>query len=583
MNDSIPVDWVDAFLDQKNGALFQFAGTRAITANSLALAAAKQFEKEGREPDSIRNKTGWFRGEDNNWRFEISDHDSSCDQSVLRKHESSAIFYQGNLGGFLKHPKLFAAYPYLAKMPIAVAFHPSFKHGSGQFTFSGEKLGRDENNAAITVRAESMEKLHEVLLHEVQHAIQEAESFNMGTSAQTLKYQYYRALESREVDLKSRLTQLHAIGEPTSVDNREIDIISAELTHLTLAMENTKDGVWDSAFYNKYLDTAGEREARVTAEDWKLTPEERAKRAVNKPLVQSNQPVVILNGSISKNVAADLQLSPQANIILLPQRSLMRLTQAADKSTFYHESAHLFLDFEIKTGRGKRPSSFQCDILDFVGAKNLDAIGRVEHEKFARGFEQYMEEVEQEKMLKAGHNSPINKVFSTVKGWVGGVARKCIDDKQPLSPTAKKMFSELVNSATPVDPAHLKQAEVHERLLAMKLVKAGIYERGDAYRCSKIICEYALAKAARDPDYPSVNRVFDHLNLDVEMAEVEDLKKDITFDYETFNLDELMNTAYGLHQGNDVDMNNYEHNNLSNAITRDQDRGQSRSTLSHSF
>lgn len=567
MADYISTDWIDAFLDQKNGALFQFAGNRALTANDVALAAAKQFDKEGRDAQLIREKTGWFRGEDNNWRFEISDNQSTLNESALSTHTNGVTFFRGKMQDFLNHPKLYAAYPYLAKMPIAAAIDSTFdRDGRGQFTFSGVAVGRDENDAAITAQATSLDKLHQVLLHEIQHAIQEAENFNMGGSTNNVKQTYYDALVIREVELENRIKKLNLIAEPSIVDIKEIEIIEAELTHLYVAKEKTKNGDWNGAFFNKYLDLAGEREARQTAEDWKLTPEQRAKRDVFAPLVQSDKPLIVMNNSTIKNVAADLQLSPAANIILLPQKSLMRLTEAADRSSFYHESAHLFLDFEIKTGHGKRPSQFQCSILDFVGAKSLDSIGRVEHEKFARGFEQYMAEIERELEIK--NSSGINKVFNTVKGWVGGVGKNCIEDKQTLSPTARKMFSELVNSAIEPEPTNLGQAEKQEQLLAMKMIQAGIYTPGEAYSCAKVISAYALAKASRDPDYPSVDRVFDHLNLDVELAQAEDLKNDIKFDFDAFNLDQLVANSHSAPAKNPVDMDTYNHDGLADAVTQ---------------
>lgn len=52
---------------------YSYAGRAAKTADTGRLAQAEEMEKQGRSNEEIRQETGWFRGRDGKWRFEIDD------------------------------------------------------------------------------------------------------------------------------------------------------------------------------------------------------------------------------------------------------------------------------------------------------------------------------------------------------------------------------------------------------------------------------------------------------------------------------------------------------------------------------
>lgn len=52
---------------------FMFAGENAKNADKEALNTAKEMEKDGADAETIRQKTGWFRGADGKWRSEVND------------------------------------------------------------------------------------------------------------------------------------------------------------------------------------------------------------------------------------------------------------------------------------------------------------------------------------------------------------------------------------------------------------------------------------------------------------------------------------------------------------------------------
>ncbi len=90
------------------------------------------------------------------------------------------------------------------------------------------------------------------------------------------------------------------------------------------------------------------------------------------------------------------QDSPRGIISILPEETVIKLTEASDLTTFLHESGHLFLEMEGKLfNHPKASDQVKKDgqaILDWLGAKSFDDISVEQHEKWARGFEKYLGE-----------------------------------------------------------------------------------------------------------------------------------------------------------------------------------------------
>lgn len=207
----------------KNDAAFSFAGERAQTADRGALTQAKQMEAMGRDsvPDRFGNQpgspedthiaTGWHRGVDGKWRFEIDDSQARLDgarllaldpeasaNEVAIAHESmSKALRDGNraeyqrqterahalqgaasrgdtVGALLHHPDLFAAYPELSKVKVQVL--PNMK-GLGAYSAGANVINIRAPTDYPTTGDGSLKS---VLLHEIQHAIQGHEGFARG-------------------------------------------------------------------------------------------------------------------------------------------------------------------------------------------------------------------------------------------------------------------------------------------------------------------------------------------------------------------------------------------------------------------
>lgn len=147
---------------------YSIAGRNAATANLEALEQAEDLEVNGYTPGEIYRETGWFRGADGQWRFEIDDSTMryTPERMALRLARGEAY-----LDDVIEHPALFEAYPALRE--VAVAFAPMRKGAQGVFR-------RRENKIYLS---DSLKNEPEsTLIHEIQHAIQALEGFANGSS-----------------------------------------------------------------------------------------------------------------------------------------------------------------------------------------------------------------------------------------------------------------------------------------------------------------------------------------------------------------------------------------------------------------
>ena len=152
----------------------QFAGENAETADKVKLAEAQKMESEGKAADEIYKATGWFKGLDNRWRFEIPDNLNDIDVSGLDK------LGEMSLARVYYNEALLDAYPQLREVKIKVDDNLGEKT-SGETSWEKRiiRLNRselnDKNEAAKTI------------VHEVQHLIQDIEEHAAGGSPKGIK------------------------------------------------------------------------------------------------------------------------------------------------------------------------------------------------------------------------------------------------------------------------------------------------------------------------------------------------------------------------------------------------------------
>lgn len=206
-----------------------FTGEGAKTADRAALAEAKERDGvEGESPQSIWQTTGWFKRPDGKWISEISDKKAE----VALPKEGGTTSLRGGpvfvLKDVLKHPDLYAAYPELEKVAVKIGmpilpklmFNPGGAYVSGHITIA-EEVARDPR------------KLRSVLLHEVQHAIQDQEGeLGIGAIISNLMVPYEKRKQENEAfDVQSRdiySEESNKLSPPhSSEDQRRADLRKA--------------------------------------------------------------------------------------------------------------------------------------------------------------------------------------------------------------------------------------------------------------------------------------------------------------------------------------------------------------------
>lgn len=109
----------------------QAAGERAMTANMEKLKEAKEMLAKDADMETIYKKTGWHRGADGKWRFEIPDNLDKINLVELRDNETVT------LGRIYDNPALYEAYPWLANLEVTTEF---MNYNTGGYAIGKRKI-----------------------------------------------------------------------------------------------------------------------------------------------------------------------------------------------------------------------------------------------------------------------------------------------------------------------------------------------------------------------------------------------------------------------------------------------------------
>jgi hypothetical protein len=197
-----------------DGTLGSFAGVTSKTINKEALYRAQNAELEGIHPDQIWQDTGFFRGADNRWRFEIPDDKAviggkGVEHTITPATEGSTGMGWTEAGGnealhtisikpprknlfgnntkdstnylpdVLQHPELYKAYPELKNVKIAPypeELSKAYPKSLGSFSAA--------DNTIYLKKDLDPEYAKGIILHEAQHKIQSMEGFARGGNTQ---------------------------------------------------------------------------------------------------------------------------------------------------------------------------------------------------------------------------------------------------------------------------------------------------------------------------------------------------------------------------------------------------------------
>ena len=200
------LDGVDPrkFMKGKDGRpRFQFIGEKGATEADKAeeqtirmdnLNVAKKMEEAKKDAKAIKMATGWERGADGKWRYEmpdakIKDTIDVGGGNIVKRFEEDMLWTDGKLEDAVDAPKLFEAYPQLKNIKIHTDAVMNDMPSNGFY---------NPQTNTITIHADELKYLNSILNHEVQHAIQNIEGFAKGGNSETVRSRIQRIIDEEK-------------------------------------------------------------------------------------------------------------------------------------------------------------------------------------------------------------------------------------------------------------------------------------------------------------------------------------------------------------------------------------------------
>ena len=434
------------------------------------LGLAKDMESMKKSARIIFATTGWAKGREGKWRYEIPDgklKNFEIDDLQLGVDSKNNRVRNAKLGDIFIAPDLFQAYPEARNIKVHFKKLPpkeygSYKNLSKTITINQDLYEKDKDKAELT------------LLHEIQHYIQYVELFETGSnpeSAKTLMVTILDELKNKITELKENKSFKKAFPETYNENLKKLT--SAYNNVFTLSREtpnkyekeqqerilekiNEEEGLSftvDELFprgnalasaYNLYYRVAGEVEARNVEARNKLTPSQRKKVpfSFTEDVDRADQILfdnaqLILEGDVdnlSQQFKGKAQLDTDAKA--------KKVVQQARAQGFSEDAIQLFLE-----GKG-----LSREAIANAMAKETPAAGRIT--------------LSEETI--PGYNSLMKRIARLIEGGM----------------PAKEVISKLKNSKTYLDATDVQK----ETLVREVQKKLGLRQRS-APRAGRLIGE----------------------------------------------------------------------------------------------
>lgn len=186
------------FNSRKSDIRFMFGGEKgAAEANKAEeqtirmdnLDVAKQMEEAKKDAKIIKMATGWEKGVDGKWRYEMPDAKIKDTMDVggghiVKRYEDDMLWNGGKLSKVIDAPELFKAYPQLKDVRIETDAIMNDMPSNGEY---------NPQTKTITIHADELKYLNSILNHEIQHVIQREEGFAHGGTPEQVERDFNAA------------------------------------------------------------------------------------------------------------------------------------------------------------------------------------------------------------------------------------------------------------------------------------------------------------------------------------------------------------------------------------------------------
>lgn len=322
------------FNSRKKDIRFMFAGEKGAAEADKAdeqtirmdnLDVAKQMEKAKKDAKIIKMATGWEKGVDGKWRYEmpdakIKDTIDVGGGNIVKRFEEDMLWTDGKLEDAVDAPKLFEAYPQLKNIKIHTDAVMNDMPSNGEY---------NPQTKTITIHADELKYLNSILNHEIQHVIQREEGFAHGGTPEQVERDFNAAkaewkarsyafeLEEKAKEMggeynqseveKALIQEYKDMDMPDFIPDKETRIKGFNYFARGYADRSMDDAIkrfrldrfqrTDFDSYQEYRKLAGEVEARNVQKRLGMTDEERRNSLAEETEDVNRDEQIVMNGN----------------------------------------------------------------------------------------------------------------------------------------------------------------------------------------------------------------------------------------------------------------------------------------------
>lgn len=322
------------FNSRKSDIRFMFAGEKGAAEADKAdeqtirmdnLDVAKQMEDEKKDAKIIKMATGWEKGVDGKWRYEmpdakIKDTIDVGGGNIVKRFEEDMLWTDGKLEDAVDAPKLFEAYPQLKNIKIHTDAVMNDMPSNGEY---------NPQTKTITIHADELKYLNSILNHEIQHVIQHEEGFAHGGTPEQVERDFNAAkaewkarsyafeLEEKAKEMggeynqseveKALIQEYKDMDMPEFIPDKETRIKGFNYFARGYADRSMDDAIkrfrldrfqrTDFDSYQEYRKLAGEVESRNVEKRLGMTDEERRNSLASETEDVNRDEQIVMNGN----------------------------------------------------------------------------------------------------------------------------------------------------------------------------------------------------------------------------------------------------------------------------------------------
>lgn len=322
------------FNSRKSDVRFMFAGEKGAAEADKAdeqtirmdnLDVAKQMEKAKKDAKIIKMATGWEKGVDGKWRYEmpdakIKDTIDVGGGNIVKRFEEDMLWTDGKLADVIDAPGLLEAYPQLKDVRIDTDAIMNDMPSNGEY---------NPQTKTITIHADELKYLNSILNHEIQHVIQREEGFAHGGTPEQVERDFNAAkaewkarsyafeLEEKAKEMggeynqseveKALIHEYKDMDMPEFIPDKETRIKGFNYFARGYADRSMDDAIkrfrldrfqrTDFDSYQEYRKLAGEVESRNVEKRLGMTDEERRNSLASETEDVNRDEQIVMNGN----------------------------------------------------------------------------------------------------------------------------------------------------------------------------------------------------------------------------------------------------------------------------------------------